>query len=75
MNQVVVNVGRCICMRFDSGQGLCYTSWENLSSGCKAENQACILAALTLKHKGSFVTIEFIDGDLPVTAVEIEFQK
>lgn len=62
-------------MRFDSSQGLCYTSLENLFSGHKAENQTCILVALTLKCKGSFVVIEFIDGDLQVTAVEIECQK
>lgn len=75
MNQVVVTVGRCVCMRFNSGQGLCYTFSENLFSGHKAKNQACILVALTLKRKGSFVAIEFIDGDLPVTSVEIECQK
>lgn len=75
MNQVFADVGRYVCTRFDGGQDFCYTPGENLPGGRKAESQACILVALALARKGSFVAIEFINGDLPAAAAKIEYRK
>lgn len=73
MDQVVINVGRYVCMGFDGNQDFCYTSGENLTSRCKAECQAWILIALALPRKGSFVAIEFINGDLAVVTMKIQY--
>lgn len=70
VDQVVINVGGYHSTRHDRSQS-CYASGEDLSGGCKTEGQTCLLVASVL-CKFCFVVITFVDGNLPVTIVEIK---